>query len=336
MSIGSRLSSGGHPERVVPPPSTLGGVAFQRARRQNTASSGSFNGKAAEYVRMSTEHQRYSTENQADAIRQYAERRGLEVVRTYADEGKSGLRIDGRDALNGRLWSVEGWPETASQSRASLERLPVGRHGVTLLDPYYFDHSMVYSDDSYCEGNIQLFTHAYRLRPCGVFALNFDPRRDRRHTGRVRDLRRLSSWHRPLGKAALVQRDVAGGPSTGVHLRIRDAALGHSQTGRVEVEGRNPVLELLKLQCEMAVETGGAAKAEVEPVIRRFGGAENLPTPVERGFRNLSDTVWFGEEPFPSLNDFEYQLIGADLKQRKVSVPLWFRPSRAPFVWSGT
>ena len=54
---------------------------------------------AAEYVRMSTEHQRYSTENQADAIRQYAAARGFTIVRTYADEGKSGLRLDGRDAL---------------------------------------------------------------------------------------------------------------------------------------------------------------------------------------------------------------------------------------------
>ncbi len=55
--------------------------------------------RAAQYVRMSTEHQKYSTENQAEAIRQYAERRGVAVVRTYTDEGKSGLRLDGRDAL---------------------------------------------------------------------------------------------------------------------------------------------------------------------------------------------------------------------------------------------
>jgi DNA invertase Pin-like site-specific DNA recombinase len=48
---------------------------------------------------MSTEHQRYSTENQGDAILKYATRRGLEVVRTYADEGKGGLRLDGRNAL---------------------------------------------------------------------------------------------------------------------------------------------------------------------------------------------------------------------------------------------
>jgi DNA invertase Pin-like site-specific DNA recombinase len=55
--------------------------------------------RAARYVRMSTEHQQYSTENQADKINEYATHRGITIVRTYADEGKSGLRIDGRQAL---------------------------------------------------------------------------------------------------------------------------------------------------------------------------------------------------------------------------------------------
>ena len=55
--------------------------------------------RAAEYVRMSTEHQKYSTENQSDRIRRYAEQRGFTIVRTYADHGKSGLRVDGCDAL---------------------------------------------------------------------------------------------------------------------------------------------------------------------------------------------------------------------------------------------
>lgn len=62
---------------------------------------------AAEYVRMSTEHQRYSTDNQQTAIRRYAEKRGYRIVRTYADEGKSGLRLDGRDALKQLLADVE-------------------------------------------------------------------------------------------------------------------------------------------------------------------------------------------------------------------------------------
>src|SRR6516165_10445965 len=64
-------------------------------------------GRAAEYVRMSTDHQRYSTENQSEAIQQYAARRGLVIVRTYADEGKSGLGLSGRDALKQLIEDVQ-------------------------------------------------------------------------------------------------------------------------------------------------------------------------------------------------------------------------------------
>jgi DNA invertase Pin-like site-specific DNA recombinase len=63
--------------------------------------------RAVEYVRMSTEHQQYSTENQSDKIREYAARRGIEIVRTYADAGKSGLRIDGRASLQQLIKDVE-------------------------------------------------------------------------------------------------------------------------------------------------------------------------------------------------------------------------------------
>jgi DNA invertase Pin-like site-specific DNA recombinase len=63
--------------------------------------------RAAEYVRMSTEHQKYSTENQAEAMQQYAARRGIEIVRTYADAGKSGLSLDGRDGLKQLIEDVQ-------------------------------------------------------------------------------------------------------------------------------------------------------------------------------------------------------------------------------------
>jgi DNA invertase Pin-like site-specific DNA recombinase len=66
-------------------------------RRAERASGGPI--RAAQYVRMSTEHQKYSTANQSDAILRYAQQRGFTLVRTYEDEGKSGLRLDGRDAL---------------------------------------------------------------------------------------------------------------------------------------------------------------------------------------------------------------------------------------------
>jgi DNA invertase Pin-like site-specific DNA recombinase len=55
--------------------------------------------RAAMYVRMSTDHQKYSIDNQADAIREYAEKHNIELVRTYADEGNSGLNLAGRDSL---------------------------------------------------------------------------------------------------------------------------------------------------------------------------------------------------------------------------------------------
>lgn len=62
---------------------------------------------AAEYVRMSTEHQQYSTQNQGATIRNYARERGYEIVRTYADDGKSGLRIEGRTGLKALLHDVQ-------------------------------------------------------------------------------------------------------------------------------------------------------------------------------------------------------------------------------------
>jgi len=57
---------------------------------------------------MSTEHQQYSTENQRKIIQQYAQARGMTIARTYTDAGKSGLRIDGRDALKELIRDVEG------------------------------------------------------------------------------------------------------------------------------------------------------------------------------------------------------------------------------------
>ncbi|MEI8342478.1 MAG: recombinase family protein, partial [Verrucomicrobiota bacterium] len=63
---------------------------------------------AAAYVRMSTEHQKYSTDNQMDGIRQYAKKYGLEIVKVYSDEGKSGLNIKGRDQLSRMFADVQG------------------------------------------------------------------------------------------------------------------------------------------------------------------------------------------------------------------------------------
>lgn len=55
--------------------------------------------KAAQYVRMSTDHQQYSVANQKAAIAAYAASHGFEIVATYEDSGKSGLTLAGRPAL---------------------------------------------------------------------------------------------------------------------------------------------------------------------------------------------------------------------------------------------
>ena len=63
---------------------------------------------AAQYVRASTEHQRYSAEYQMAANAEYASARNIEIVRTYHDEAKSGLTFEGRPALRQLLADVVG------------------------------------------------------------------------------------------------------------------------------------------------------------------------------------------------------------------------------------
>jgi DNA invertase Pin-like site-specific DNA recombinase len=59
--------------------------------------------KAAQYLRMSTEHQRYSLRNQAEAIAAYAVAHGYDITRTYFDPGKSGLTLKHRKGLQALL-----------------------------------------------------------------------------------------------------------------------------------------------------------------------------------------------------------------------------------------
>ena len=73
----------------------------------STYNNGSSAAMAAAYVRMSTEHQQYSTENQLDTIRLYAATHALDITKVYTDAGKSGLRLEGRDALKQLFFDVE-------------------------------------------------------------------------------------------------------------------------------------------------------------------------------------------------------------------------------------
>jgi DNA invertase Pin-like site-specific DNA recombinase len=61
---------------------------------------------AAQYLRMSTDLQQYSIDNQRATIAQYANQHGFIITRTYADEGKSGLVINKRGGLTQLLTDV--------------------------------------------------------------------------------------------------------------------------------------------------------------------------------------------------------------------------------------
>jgi DNA invertase Pin-like site-specific DNA recombinase len=63
--------------------------------------------RAAQYVRMSTDLQTYSIANQKSAISDYADIMGYEIVATYEDAGRSGLKLKGRSGLQRLLADIE-------------------------------------------------------------------------------------------------------------------------------------------------------------------------------------------------------------------------------------
>ncbi len=64
--------------------------------------------RAAQYLRMSTDEQVYSLENQRAEIGRYAQDHGLEVVCSYVDAGRSGLTLTGRPGLQALLADALG------------------------------------------------------------------------------------------------------------------------------------------------------------------------------------------------------------------------------------
>jgi len=63
--------------------------------------------RAAIYVRMSTNPQEYSIQHQIDRLNQYAQEHQIDIVMVYADAGKSGLRISGREGLQRLIGDVQ-------------------------------------------------------------------------------------------------------------------------------------------------------------------------------------------------------------------------------------
>jgi DNA invertase Pin-like site-specific DNA recombinase len=104
--------------------------------------------KAALYVRASTDHQKYSTTNQIDALSKYAEERAIEIVSTYEDAGRSGLSLTGRlglrqllqDVLAGRpsfdvilVYDVSRWGRFQDTDEAAYYEFLCKRAGVPVI-----------------------------------------------------------------------------------------------------------------------------------------------------------------------------------------------------------
>ena len=96
---------------------------------------------AAQYLRVSTEQQQYSLENQAEAIRDYATRLGFAIVQTYSDTGRSGLRLKDRpgiirlisDVMSGHaifrtvlVYDVSRWGDSRTATKLRTTSLSVG------------------------------------------------------------------------------------------------------------------------------------------------------------------------------------------------------------------
>jgi hypothetical protein len=65
-------------------------IATMKSRTDSFSHSVSVASRAAEYVRISTEHEQFSNENQREIIREYAQQQGMIIVQTYTDAAKSG------------------------------------------------------------------------------------------------------------------------------------------------------------------------------------------------------------------------------------------------------
>jgi len=62
--------------------------------------------EAAEYLRTSTRLQPFSLDAQRRVIREYADRNGFTIVRSYVDDGRSGLTLRGRAGLSALLSDI--------------------------------------------------------------------------------------------------------------------------------------------------------------------------------------------------------------------------------------
>jgi len=90
----------------------------------------------AAYLRMSTDLQKYSLENQLSAISAYAEAHGMVILRTFVDDGRSGLTVKNRPGLRALFQAISSG-RVAFQAVLVLDVSRWGRFQNTDESAYY-------------------------------------------------------------------------------------------------------------------------------------------------------------------------------------------------------
>ncbi|MFP6557904.1 recombinase family protein [Paraburkholderia sp. B3] len=235
----------------------------------------------AQYLRMSTDHQQYSTENQRAAISEYADKHAMRVVRTYVDEGRSGLTFKGRPGLKSLIADV-------TQGRADF-------HAVLVYDVSRWGRFQDADESSFYE---QLCRRAgIRIIYCeDDIANDGSP-----VAGLVRQVRRMASgdFSRNLSQK------VFAGQRTLVLLRVRQGGTAGFGIRRQLVDAQRQPKEILALRQHKSIQTDRVIlvpgpSEEVSIVLnmyRRFVGSHWTERQIagylnEQGIRTDLDRPW--------------------------------------------
>jgi DNA invertase Pin-like site-specific DNA recombinase len=222
----------------------------------------SFQTRAAQYIRMSTDRQDLSPLVQRDAIAAYARTKGIELVQSYEDEGRSGLQLTNRPALRKLLKDVANRPPFTEILVYDVSRW--GRFQDADASAYYEYHcrlhgvQVIYVSESFA--NDQTPTTVLLKSMRRVMAAEYS--RDIAFKARAGQQRAVSmGFHMgPLPALGYRRCSVSADGSRRVELKHGQRKL--ALTDRIEwVPGPEPEVDLVRRMC--AAYSSGFALEEI-------------------------------------------------------------------------
>ena len=281
---------------------------------------------AVAYVRMSTDHQKYSTENQLDIIRNFAAARSMRILRVFEDFGKSGLRIKGREALQNLMAEVKS-------GQADFKVILV--YDVSRWGRFQNADEGGYYEFECTRAGIQVHYCGEQFENDGSIGSNLMKTVKRVMAG---EYSRELSVKVFAGQCRLVELGYRQGGAAGYGLRrvLIDehgnpkAQLSHGeqkslQTDRVIlVPGPDREQEVVRRMYRMFVE-GGRSEREITGVLNTEGHLTDLGRPWTRAsvHQILTNEKYIGNNV--------YNKVSFKLKQRRVVNPrdMWIRAEGA-------